>query len=666
MSADLREARSALNCGDLERAQVLLEQHLAQSPEDADGLERLAIVHCRRGDPLLGETLLKRALQRQPDHAAALHNLGALLQHQGRLDEARVLLERVVALQPQGADGWCNLGIVLQGLGQPGPALAALGRARELQPHHALALRASVPVLQSLDRTQEAISLLQAAAAHDPSQWEALEDFGNALYLRGDHRLASRAYGAVLAGHGATAELLANLGAAQLALDQPQSALVNVERALQLRPAYPEALANLSLALRQLGRQQEALGPCDQALNLRPDFAPAYIARGQALRELQRPQEALEALASAHALRPDDPELLADLALGHQECGQLAEALACFEAAQAARPDDADIRANLGICRLLATDQRRGWEAYEARFQRREPVEPLLRPAGPRWRGGPVATGPLLLVGEQGLGDMLQFVRYAPSLRDLAGQVALCVSEPLVELVAAAGLADSVWTPDQAIRHQGAWSPMLSIFQSLGSSPRDLPAPVPYLQVPAPRLEIWRQRLQRGDQPLIGLNWQGNPEAETGSLRGRSLPLNLLEPLSHVPGLQFVALQKGPGSEQLARCPFRERFCRSQDLVDGAWSLLDTAAIISACDLIISSDSMVAHLAGALGKPVWLLLKQVPDWRWGLAGESSPWYPSMRLFRQRRSGDWGDVIARLSCALQLEVPRLIAGSVADP
>ena len=622
-------------------------------------------MHCRRGNPLLGEALLKRALKLQPEHATALLNLGALWQHQGRLDEARVLLERAVALRPHGADGWCNLGIVLHGLRQPGPALAALAKARELQPHHALALRASVSVLQSLDRTHEAISLLQAAAAQDPSQWEALEDLGNALYLRGDQRLAGRAYGAILAGRGETAELLANLAAAQLALDQPQSALASVERALQLRPAYPEALANQSLALRQLGRPEEALAPCDQALNLRPDFAPAYIARGQALRELQRPQAALADLASAHALRPDDPELLADLALGHQECGQLDEALACFEAAQAARPEDADIRANLGICRLLASDQRRGWDAYEARFQRREPVEPLVRPAGPRWHGGPVATGPLLLVGEQGLGDMLQFVRYAPSLRDLASQLALCVSEPLLDLVAAAGLADVVWTPEQAIRHRGPWLPMLSIFQALGTSPLELPASVPYLQVPAPQSEIWRQRLPRGDQPLIGLNWQGNPEAETGSLRGRSLPLNLLQPLCQVPGLQFVSLQKGPGSEQLARCPFRHHFCRSQDLVDGAWSFLDTAAIISACDLIISSDSMVAHLAGALGKPVWLLLKQVPDWRWGLEGESSPWYPSMRLFRQRRNGDWGDVIARLSCALQLEVPRLIAATVAE-
>jgi tetratricopeptide (TPR) repeat protein len=666
MSADLSEARSALSRGDLERAQLLLEHHLAQSPQDADGLERLAVVHCRRGDSLLGEALLRRALKLQPDHAAALHNLGALLQHQGRLDEARVLLERAVALQPQGADGWCNLGIVLQGLRQPGPALAALAKARALQPHHALALRASVSVLQCLQRTHEAISLLQAAAAHDPSQWESLEDLGNALYLGGDHRLASRAYRAVLAGHGETAELLANLGAAQLALDEPQAALASVERALQLRAAYPEALANQSLALRQLGRQEEALGPCDQALQLQPDFVPAYIARGQALRELQRPQEALTALASAHALRPEDPALLADLALAHQECGQLAEALACFEAAQAASADDADIRANLGICRLLASDPRLGWQAYEARFQRREPVEPLVRPAGPRWRGGPVGSGPLLLVGEQGLGDMLQFVRYAPSLRELAGQVALCVSEPLVELVAAAGLADAVWAPEQAIRHRGPWLPMLSIFQALGTSPRELPASVPYLRVPAPRLEIWRQRLQRGDQPLIGLNWQGNPEAEIGSLRGRSLPLNLLEPLSQVPGLQLLSLQKGPGSEQLARCPFRQRFCPSQALVDGAWSFLDTAAIISACDLIISSDSMVAHLAGALGKPVWLLLKQVPDWRWGLEGEHSPWYPAMRLFRQRRSGDWSEVIARLRCALELEMPRLIAHTVADP
>ncbi len=658
MSADLREARSALSRGDLDQAQALLEQLLNQHPEDADVLERLAIVQCRRGDLASGESLLERALKAQPDHGASLNSLGVVLQNQGRLAPARTVLERAVTLQPDAAESWCNLGIVLQGLQQSGPALEALGRALQLQPGHAPALRASVHVLKRQGRAIEAITLLQAAATDDPAQWDELVDLGNALYLAGQYRSANKAYEAALAGSGETAELLANLGAAQLALEQPQLALASVERALQLRPTYAEALANLSVALRLLGRPGEALVPCDQALALRPDFAPALIARAQALRELQRPQEALDAMARAHALQPDDPALLADLALAFQESGRLVEALETFEAAVAAQPDKADIRANRGICRLLASGLHQGWDDYEARFQRRQPVIPQVRPASPRWRGGPVTAGPLLLVGEQGLGDMLQFVRYAPSLRALAGSIALCLCEPLVDLVAAAGLADFVWTPQQSAEHRGPWLPLLSVFQALGTSPWELPAAVPYLQAPLERIDYWRQRLNRGSGLVIGLGWQGNPEAETGAVHGRSLPLALLEPLSQWPQVQFLSLQKGPGAEQLASCPFRERFCPAQQEVDAAWSFLDTAALASCCDLIISSDSALAHLCGALGLPLWLLLKQGPDWRWGLDGDSSPWYPSMRLFRQHRAGDWPELIERLAGELARQLPHL--------
>ncbi len=658
MSADLSEARSALGCGELDQAQALLEQLLQQHPGDADVLERLAVVWCRRGDLACGEELLQRALTAQPDHGASLNSLGAVLQHQGRLPQARTVLERAVALQPEVADSWCNLGIVLQGLQLYGPALEALGRALQLQPGHALALRACVHGLQRQGRASEAITLLQAAAGADPAQWNALVDLGNGLFLAGQYRSAARAYETALAGCGETAELLANLGATQLALELPQLALASLQRALQLRPAYAEALANLSVALRLVGHPAEALLPCDQALALRPDFAPAQIARSQALRELQRPQEALAALASARLLRPDDSALLADLALAYQESDRLVEALECFEAAVAEQPDNADILANRGICRLLASDQRQGWDDYEARFQRRQPVIPLVRPASPRWRGGPITAGPLLLVGEQGLGDMLQFVRYAPRLKALAGRVALCLSEPLVELVATAGIADFVWTPEQAAEHRGPWLPLLSVFQALGASPETLPAAVPYLQVSRQRIDSWRQRINGGSGLVIGLGWQGNPEAETGAVRGRSLPLALLEPLSHWPQVQFLSLQKGPGAEQLASCPFRERFCPAQEQVDAAWSFLDTAALASCCDLIISSDSALAHLAGALGLPVWLLLKQGPDWRWGLDGDSSPWYPSMRLFRQRCAGDWPEVIERLAAELARQLPHL--------
>ena len=198
---------------------------------------------------------------------------------------------------------------------------------------------------------------------------------------------------------------------------------------------------------------------------------------------------------------------------------------------------------------------------------------------------------------------------------------------------------------------------MLSVCAALQATPQQLAAAVPYLQVPDALIAAWRQRLQRDGRPLIAVHWQGNPEMETGGSRGRSLPLESLAPLSRVAPLRLVSLQKGAGSEQLTACTFRASFVAAQEEVDRAWDFLDSAAILRCCTLLITADSGLAHLAGGLGIPVWLLLKRVPDWRWGLQGETTLWYPSMRLFRQRQDGDWPELIERVCRELAAHLER---------
>jgi hypothetical protein len=319
------------------------------------------------------------------------------------------------------------------------------------------------------------------------------------------------------------------------------------------------------------------------------------------------------------------------------------------------RPHDADAHGNLALLDLLEGDYDRGWPGSEWRFRGPAGLALLIaRPAGPRWGGEALPAGTsLLLVAEQGLGDTLQFVRYLPLLRQRGMAVRLCVPPALHRLLEASGLENEPLTPAEGQNWSGPWLPLLSLPGLLGVSRERPLVQAPYLRVPEELVASWRRRLADERRPLLALHWQGNPEHERRHARGRSLPLDTFAPLARSGEATFLSLQKGFGAEQLTACPFRDRFVAAQEEIDQTWDFLETAAILSACDRLICADSGVAHLAGGLGHPTWLLLKDIPDWRWGLEGESSFWYPSgLRLFRQRRRGDWGEVVGRVAAALQ--------------
>jgi hypothetical protein len=257
-----------------------------------------------------------------------------------------------------------------------------------------------------------------------------------------------------------------------------------------------------------------------------------------------------------------------------------------------------------------------------------------------------------VLVSEQGLGDTLQFSRYALRCRRLGVYVTLCVQPPLVELLASAGLADLV-VPVNAIPPgtSTTWLPLLDLPAVLGVTPEQPLISNPYLQAPPQWCDDWGARLLDEQRPLVAVHWQGNPLTEQQFARGRSFALESLAPLFRSLPLSLISLQKGPGSEQLASCSFRDQFVACQAQLDPVWDFVQIAAVLTHCDLVITSDSALAHLAGALGRPTWLLLPFCPDWRWGLHGTSTFWYPTVRLFRQPRRGDWPAVVQMLQVAL---------------
>jgi tetratricopeptide (TPR) repeat protein len=301
------------------------------------------------------------------------------------------------------------------------------------------------------------------------------------------------------------------------------------------------------------------------------------------------------------------------------------------------------------------------WADYE--YRTRLGNSGIISPQGlERWDGARELDD-LVLVSEQGVGDLVQFLRYVPFLQFTIPRVSILVHQRVRGLMELAGVFSAVHVFGEPVPLWGeaAWLPILSIPGLLGITPECVLIDQPYLAAPEPAKQRWAQTLRSGLAPgerLIGLHWQGYPgTGETTSLAGRSFPLSLLEPLADFPHLQFVSLQKGSGSEQMASCAFTDRFVAAQPEVDACWDYVETTGMIAACDRVITSDSGVAHLAGALGCSVWLLLPHVPDWRWGLEGSSSPWYATMRIFRQPRPGDWAAVIRDVRQALLEEQER---------
>jgi hypothetical protein len=310
------------------------------------------------------------------------------------------------------------------------------------------------------------------------------------------------------------------------------------------------------------------------------------------------------------------------------------------------RPHDTRCELSLALALLLLGRYEEAWPHYEARLS--GPVAIQAPSQFPRWDGK--STLPeLLIIAEQGIGDLVQFLRYIPLLKLTIPKVSIVAAANCHSLLRHCGLFETIadFGDPLDLDQDSAWLPLLSLPKELNLRANQVLVNGTYLKPEPARQQAWHQRLRtaRGDNLIIGLHWQGNPRAEQGSAEGRSIALEHFMPLAGINGVQLVSLQKGPGTEQLQHCQFLNAFVDCQQEVNEAWDLVETLAILSACDLIITNDSGLAHLAGALGRPTWVLLKAVPDWRWGLTGETTPWYPSMRLFRQPSAGNWSAVVA---------------------
>jgi tetratricopeptide (TPR) repeat protein len=477
----------------------------------------------------------------------------------------------------------------------------------------------------------------------------------------------------------AVAEYHSNLGLAHQAIGQLEEAVTHYQEALRLKPDFPEAHICLGNAFHLQGKLEKSVDHCRQALRIQPDNVAAYVNLGNALLDQGKVEEAIVAFRHALRISPHLAEAHSNLATAFTRQERFDEAIQCYREALRLKPNYAAAYFNLATIAqvlghfdeaaafyeqsfscdaqfavahlnrsflwLLRANFAKGWSEYEWRWR----TTGFQRPAfdQPRWDGSELHGRTILLYAEQGLGDTLQFIRYVPGVRQRGGRAIVQCQAPLQQLLASMPGIEELVPEGASLPAFDVQAPLLSLPGIFNTSLQTLPSAVPYLAADADLVTHWQRRLDALQGFKVGIAWQGNPTFRNDRLR--SIPLNQWNRLAQVEGVHLISLQKGPGTEQLAK--LRGQFSvvdLGESLDEASGAFMDTAAIMMNLDLVISSDSAVPHLAGALGVPVWVALPLAPDWRWLLEREDSPWYPTMRLFRQQRYGNWDDVFERMA------------------
>ena len=609
--ATLEAIRRQIQAGDFARAEEVCRGLLQSGPRRADAWQLLGAALLGRGQTAESIEPLQRALHLAPDDAETHHLLGQALARQGRRQEAIAHYRHSLHQKPNRPEVLSRLGLALAELGRPDEAIIylrqALGeRPDDAQTHHNLGV----------------------AFAQQGQLLQAVESLEQALRLQPDY-----------------AEAYYNLGNVLQQMGRREEAIAQLRTCLQLKPEHAGACNNLGLALTEERRAEEAVVVLQQAVRLQPAMKEGHNNLGLAFTDLGRFAEAEASLQQALRLDPGYAEAHSNLGNAYKEQGRLEEALACYDMALRLAQDAVSTQYNRSLALLQKGDYERGWPAYEWRWRRKQ-ARP--RPfAQPRWDGGSLPGSTILLWSEQGMGDTIQFVRYAALVQERVGKIVLECPPPLVPLLSSCPGIDRVVAEGEPLPDFDVQAPLLSLPALCGTTLASVPAPVPYLQADPARVETWRARLARGNGFKVGVVWQGNPRHAWD--RHRSASLASLEPLAQVEGVHLISLQKGPGQEQPEGVS--KRFAIMDlggELDESGGAFMDSAAVMQSLDLVVTVDTAASHVAGALGVPVWLALSRIADWRWLQERDDTPWYPSMRLFRQERLGDWRAVFARMA------------------
>jgi tetratricopeptide (TPR) repeat protein len=562
------------------------------------------------------ERVCRSILNRERTYFDAAMLLGMILLQRGAFDEAERQFKTALELNPRVAVAERSRGIALMQLGRSEEALQCFDRAIAIKPDAAEFFANRGNTLLALQRFDEALASFDSALALKPDYADAHADRGNALQ----------------------------------ALERFEEAIASYDRAASLKPGAPAVAFNRAVALQSLNRYEDALVGYDKAIALRPGFIDALNNRGNVLKELGRFEQAVSSYDRAIAHAPHDVEALYNRGIALMELKRPLDALASYERAIALKPDHAEALFSRGLCKLLLGRLAEGFRDYQHRWRMRKESTSGAVLNTAEWSGESLKGRSILIRPERGFGDIFHFCRYLPLLAERGADVSFLVPAKLIRILK--GLSDKIRLlpaihPADRFDFQ---CHLMALPHRFGTELTSVPAATPYLSAEPEFCGEWRKRL--GEPGFkVGISWHGGLWHGGADIAGRSILLREFYPLSQVPNIRLISLQKNDGLEQLSALPAGMNVETPGDFDNGPDAFVDTAAIMANLDLIVTCDTSIAHLAGALARPTWVALKYVPEWRWTLDRSDSPWYPAMRLFRQARPNDWSGVFAGIAAAL---------------
>jgi tetratricopeptide (TPR) repeat protein len=579
----------------------------------AAALYEAGLGHMQAGRHLDAQLSCQQALAIDPNHADTLHLLGLLSFHTKQYDHAVEWISRAIRQEPK-TDYLTNLGNTLANQGRREEALKAYDKAIQLKPLDADLWRNLGNMLIEVERPADAILSFQHAVKLNPRHWDAANKVALLLYRS----------------------------------ERFEEALPCFNLCDELQPDHFPTLYLRALTLHNLKKFDEALADNKRALAIDPGSADTYNNIGNVLRSLGRNEEALSWFDRSLELQPNSAPTLTNKAIALVELRHFDQAFAAYRRARTLDPCHAAAEWNLALLEMLTGNFEAGWAGREARWKIPALSIHFPKLSQPMWLGKePIAGKTIVINVDEGLGDTIQFARYVPTVAELGARVILVVQDALCPLLSGLkGVAQCLPLSTTERPAFDMYCPVSSLPLAFGTRLETIPSATPYLPAPAqPRLQTWEERLGRHDRLRVGLVWSGNPRHDND--HNRSIPLRMLTRILDVDAT-FVSLQKDSRPDDRATLLERTEIV---DLTDRLTDFAETAALASCLDLVITVDTSIAHLAGALGRPTWILLPYMPDYRWLLDRDDSPWYPTVRLFRQTATRDYASVLDRVRTEL---------------
>lgn len=636
--------------GEYHAAERCYQRVLAAVPANAPTLHLLGLLHQQTGRLKTAEINISRAIVIASGTAVFHLSLGNLYLQQNRLGEAAKCYQKVLQLDATNLDARYNLGAVHLTENRNDEAIQCFQQVAGTRGNYPGVQALLAEAFYRVERFNDAAAAFRVATQAQPGSPNLLNRLGIVLRAQGKLDEAIEAFRSTIQLDRSLIDAHNNLGNTLYDRGRLDEAVACFHDAIALAPDIADFHNNLGNCLKEKGDSAKASLSYRQAIAIDPKHHVAHFNLGNILRSDGHGDEAVACFRTAVEIKPDFIDALVNLGGTLADQRKLPEAKACYDRALAQQPDTVDAHFNLGLALLALGDLEDGWREYEWRWKLPQMVAVSRVHTAPRWHGQPASGKTLLIHAEQGFGDTMQFCRYATMAAERGLRIIVCVPKPLTRLVHHVAGVDLVCVEGGMVPEHDLQCPMLSLPLAFGTTLETIPSHVPYLTADLAAQERWQARMARdlGPEPRIGLVWAGNSRLETPSLaavdRRRSIGPAEFAPIAQVPGLKLISLQKFG--------PMPPSFLPVQDYMAEMTDFADTAALIMNLDLVISVDTAVAHLAAALGKRVWLLDRFDSCWRWLTGRLDSPWYPTLRIFRQARPGDWAGVVDEVARELR--------------